>query len=51
VKAESDDIVAAVKNNNVPVQYVVFHGEGHGFTKKRIKSRVTGLYSTFSKLT
>jgi len=32
---ESDDIVAAVKKNNVPVEYVVFDDEGHGFTKKK----------------
>jgi dipeptidyl aminopeptidase/acylaminoacyl peptidase len=35
IKAESDDIVAAVKKNGVPVEYVVFPDEGHGFTKKR----------------
>ena len=35
VKAESDDIVAAVKKNNVPVEYIVFADEGHGFTKKK----------------
>ena len=33
IKLESDDIVAAVKNNNVPVEYIVFDNEGHGFTK------------------
>jgi dipeptidyl aminopeptidase/acylaminoacyl peptidase len=32
---ESDDIVAAVKKNGVPVEYVVFDDEGHGFTKKK----------------
>ena len=32
--AESDDIVAAVRKNNVPVEYVVFDDEGHGFGKK-----------------
>ena len=32
---ESDDIVAAVKKNNVPVEYIVFDDEGHGFTKKK----------------
>ena len=31
---ESDEIVEAVKKNNVPVEYVVFDNEGHGFTKK-----------------
>ncbi len=35
LKAESDDIVAAVKKNNVPVEYVVFPDEGHGFSKKK----------------
>jgi len=34
IKPESDEIVEAVKKNNVPVQYVVFADEGHGFTKK-----------------
>jgi len=34
VKAESDDIVAAVKKNGVPVEYVVFPDEGHGFSKR-----------------
>ena len=33
--AESDDIVDAVKKNNVPVEYIVFDDEGHGFTKKK----------------
>jgi dipeptidyl aminopeptidase/acylaminoacyl peptidase len=35
LKVESDEIVAAVKKNNVPVEYVVFPDEGHGFTKKK----------------
>jgi len=35
VKAESDDLVAAVRKNGVPVEYVVFDDEGHGFTKKK----------------
>ena len=35
IKAESDEIVAAVKKNGVPVEYVVFQDEGHGFTKKK----------------
>jgi dipeptidyl aminopeptidase/acylaminoacyl peptidase len=34
IKPESDDIVAAVKKNGVPVEYVVFDNEGHGFTKR-----------------
>jgi dipeptidyl aminopeptidase/acylaminoacyl peptidase len=35
LKAESDDIVAAVKKNGVPVDYIIFADEGHGFTKKK----------------
>ena len=35
VKAESDEIVEAVKKNNVPVEYIVFPDEGHSFTKKK----------------
>ncbi|MCU0390992.1 MAG: S9 family peptidase [Thermoflexibacter sp.] len=34
VKPESDEIVEAVKKNNVPVEYIVFEDEGHGFLKK-----------------
>jgi dipeptidyl aminopeptidase/acylaminoacyl peptidase len=35
IRSESDDIVAAVKKNGVPVEYVIFPDEGHGFTKKK----------------
>ena len=35
LKAESDDIVAAVKKTGVPVEYIVFADEGHGFSKKK----------------
>jgi len=34
LKAESDDIVEGVKKNGVPVEYVLFEDEGHGFVKK-----------------
>lgn len=34
LKIESDEIVNAVKKNNVPVTYLVFPDEGHGFRKK-----------------
>jgi dipeptidyl aminopeptidase/acylaminoacyl peptidase len=33
-KKESDEIVETVKKNNVPVEYIVFPDEGHGFVKK-----------------
>ncbi len=40
MKVESDEIVEAVRKNGVPVEYVVFDDEGHGFTKK--KNRIAG---------
>ena len=35
IKPESDEIVEAVMKNGVPVEYVVFADEGHGFSKKK----------------
>ena len=40
LKIESDEIVEKVRANGVPVEYVVFDDEGHGFTKK--KNRIQG---------
>jgi dipeptidyl aminopeptidase/acylaminoacyl peptidase len=34
LKVESDEIVAAARAKGVPVEYVVFPDEGHGFNKK-----------------
>jgi len=34
LKVESDEMVAAVRKNGVPVEYVIFPNEGHGFVKK-----------------
>jgi len=34
LQVESDEIVEAVRANGVPVEYVVFEDEGHGFMKK-----------------
>lgn len=34
LQVESDEIVAALKENDVPVEYIVFEDEGHGFIKK-----------------
>lgn len=34
LKVESDEIVEAVRANGVPVEYVLFEDEGHGFVKK-----------------
>lgn len=35
LQIESDEIVAGVKKNGVPVEYVLFEDEGHGFVKKK----------------
>ncbi len=34
LQVESDEIVAAARNNGVEVEYVLFPDEGHGFVKK-----------------
>ncbi len=40
LQEESDEIVEAVRNNDVPVEYVLFDDEGHGFLKK--ENEITG---------
>ena len=39
LKAESDDIVEAARANGVPVEYLVFDDEGHGFLKKENREK------------
>ena len=39
LKIESDEIVAAAKNNGVPTEYIIFPDEGHGFIKKENEIR------------
>ena len=34
LQVESDEIVAEMQKNKVPLEYVVFDDEGHGFRKK-----------------
>jgi len=34
LQVESDEIVEELKKNNIPVEYVLFTDEGHGFRKK-----------------
>lgn len=34
LKAESDEIVEAARKRSVPVEYIIFEDEGHGFVKK-----------------
>lgn len=41
LKIESDEIVKAVRENGVPVDYIVFDDEGHGFSK-RVNEIATG---------
>ncbi|HVG07814.1 MAG TPA: S9 family peptidase [Thermoanaerobaculia bacterium] len=39
LKQESDSIVEAVKKKGVPVEYIVFENEGHGFRRKESQKR------------
>ncbi len=48
LKVESDEIVAAAKKNGVPVEYVVFPDEGHGFLKK--ENEIKGYTATLEFL-
>ncbi len=47
LKVESDEIVEAVKKNNVPVDYVLFPDEGHGFMKKENEIKGYGQIGEF----
>jgi dipeptidyl aminopeptidase/acylaminoacyl peptidase len=47
IQPESDDIVAAVKKNGVPVEYVVFPDEGHGFSKRKNQIEAYGKIRAF----
>ena len=47
LQVESDEIVAAIKKNNVPVEYVIFPDEGHGFVKKENEIKGYGQILTF----
>lgn len=47
LKAESDDIVEAARENGVPVEYIVFEDEGHGFMKKENRIEGYGAILTF----
>jgi dipeptidyl aminopeptidase/acylaminoacyl peptidase len=53
LKVESDEIVAAARRNGVPVEYVVFPDEGHGFVKKQNEisgySRMIGFLDKYLK--
>jgi protease II len=47
LQVESDEIVAAAKKNGVPVEYIVFPDEGHGFVKKENEIRGYGAVLAF----
>ena len=47
IPEESDEIVAEIKKNEVPVEYVVFDDEGHGFMKKENEIEGYGKIKTF----
>lgn len=47
LQVESDELVAAVQANEVPVEYLVFPDEGHGFTKKSNRIAASNAYVTF----
>jgi dipeptidyl aminopeptidase/acylaminoacyl peptidase len=47
LKIESDEIVAAVKANGVPVEYLVFPDEGHGFLRKQNRIDASDAYLRF----
>jgi dipeptidyl aminopeptidase/acylaminoacyl peptidase len=47
LQAESDELVAAVQANEVPVEYVVFDDEGHGFRKRENRITASDAYLNF----
>ncbi|MGB5262920.1 MAG: S9 family peptidase [Lutimonas sp.] len=47
LQIESDEMVEAMEKNNVPVNYIVFPDEGHGFVKKENEIRGYGSILVF----
>ena len=47
LQIESDEIVAKVKKNGVPVEYLLFDNEGHGFEKKINRIKASEAYLEF----
>lgn len=47
LQVESDEMVAAIRNNGVPVEYVLFADEGHGFVKKVNRIKAQNAYLSF----
>lgn len=47
LQVESDELVAAIKANGVPVEYIVFPDEGHGFRNRENRIRASEAYLAF----
>ena len=47
LQVESDELVAAVRTNGVPVEYLVFPDEGHGFRKRENRISASEAYVRF----
>ena len=47
LQVESDELVAAIQANEVPVEYIVFPDEGHGFRKKANRITASDAYVRF----
>jgi len=39
LKKESDEIVEAVRKKGVPVEYLIFPNEGHGFARRESQEK------------
>jgi dipeptidyl aminopeptidase/acylaminoacyl peptidase len=47
LKVESDEMVQAVRDRGVPVEYIIFPDEGHGFLKKENRITAAEAYVKF----
>ena len=47
LQVESDELVAAVRENEVPVEYLIFEDEGHGFRKRSNRIEASRAYLRF----
>ncbi len=47
LQVESDELVAAVRANGVPVEYLLFPDEGHGFLRKQNRIDASEAYLRF----
>lgn len=47
LRVESDELVAAVRKNGVPVEYLVFPDEGHGFRRRENRIKAAKAYRRF----